>query len=62
MTIRDFKKLIEKFDDDWNIEFLLAKESKSKIALYDYYPLKIDNEILDICYSEHEITILCQEE
>ena len=61
MTVGDFRKLFENFEDDWKIELSLIKESNSKISLYDYYPLEIENEIIDVCYSEHEISILCKE-
>lgn len=61
MRVGELRKILENFEDDWKINLLLAKESNNKLDLYDTTPLEIENEILDICYSEHEISILCQE-
>lgn len=62
-TVGEFRKLLENFEDDWIIQLELLKESDSPGLINPFYTetLNVQNQILDICYSERIITIITHE-
>ena len=61
-TVGELRELLNNFEDDWNIEFLIQRECDNKIFPYYTEKLKIENEIIDVCYSDKIITAICEEE
>ena len=61
-TVGELRELLNNFEDDWNIELLIQRECDNKIFPYYTEKLKIENEIIDVCYSEKIITVICEEE
>lgn len=60
-NVGQLRKLLENFEDNWNIELNLVSETNDKNCLLPiaYDEIEIENEVIDVGYSDRVVCLNC---